>query len=134
MKPFLYLFAMYLLPESKFLFFLLFPNYFLFLLQSLIQENHFFSKQDMILTSSIIFTFFKFNFFSRFFFFASCKGSLNLLLVGMNRWSVKSLLLLELEVEDLFDNGLMEVSENFLLSFLKLLRYYLSASIKLKIA
>ena len=56
------------------------------------------------------------------FFFASSKESLNLLLVGMNGWSVKSLLLMKLEVEDLL---IMEVSEIFSLPFSKLLLLFI---------
>ena len=60
MKAFPYPFAMPLFPEIKFLFFLLFPTYFLFLLVKSRSRESFFSKEHMAFESSVIF---KFNFF-----------------------------------------------------------------------
>ena len=82
MKAFCCLLAMSIFPENKFLFFLYFPTYFCFLLESLIQENHFFLKEDMTFRSFVISNF---NFFSAFF-FDPCKGPLYLLVVGINSW------------------------------------------------
>ena len=72
---------MSIFPENKLLFFFsIFQPIFCFLLESLIEENHFFSKEDMTFRSFVISNF---NFFSAFFFY-SCKGPLYLLVVGMN--------------------------------------------------
>ena len=74
------------------------------------RESFFFLKKIWYLGTPIFLSLFFLSFF------ASSKESLNLLLVGMNGWSVKSLLLMKLEGEGLSDNGSLW---NFLTSFFK---------------